>query len=196
MEETYTQFVFREKRKWQIALRRYVLERKPSTYYALYFGLDIKTFREWIEIQFDDMLNWSNFSSQWQFDHIIPVAYFDLRKDDDLRLCWNFTNIRIEKCDLNKTRGNRLDVITAKVYYETLHRETDYHICKQMIEKINSIEISQIESNAALENFIRDKKAFIESVQTFTPYEFAKLNEGVPLEEILAERELLRKFGQ
>lgn len=195
MEETYNQFVFKEKRKWQIALRRYVLEMKPSTYYALYFGLDIKTFREWIEIQFDDVLNWGNFSSHWQFDHIIPVAYFDLRKEEDLRLCWNFTNIRIEKCDLNKTR-NRLDVIAAKAYYEALHKETDYHICEQMIHKINSVEISQIESNTALETFIRGKKAFIESVQTFTPDEFSKLNTGLPLEEVLAERELLRKFGQ
>lgn len=195
MEQSYSEFVFKEKRKWQIALRRYVLEQKPSTYYALYFGLDIKTFREWIEIQFDDVLNWDNFSSHWQFDHIIPVAYFDLRKEEDLRLCWNFTNIRIEKCDLNKTRGSRLDVIAAKTYYETLLQETNYHICQQMITKINAIEISQIESNKALETFIRNKKEFIESVQTFTPEEFAKLNGGLPLEEILAERELLRKFG-
>lgn len=195
MEEMYSQFVFKEKRKWQIALRRYVLEKKPSTYYALYFGLDIKTFREWIEIQFDAILNWTNFSTQWQFDHIIPVAYFDLRKEEDLRLCWNFTNIRIEKCNLNKNRGNRLDVLAAKVYYETLHTQTNYHICEQMIEKINSIEVSQIQSNLALETFIRDKKDFIESIQNFTPEEFAKLNEGMPLEEVLAERELLRRFG-
>jgi hypothetical protein len=195
MEETYAQFVFKEKRKWQIALRRYVLEKKPSAYYALYFGLDISTFREWIEIQFDDVLSWSNFSTHWQFDHIIPVAYFDLRKEEDLQLCWNFTNIRIEKCDLNKNRGNRLDVMAAKTYYETLQQETSYHICQKMITKINTIEISQIQSNLALESFIRDKKEFIESVQTFTPQEFAKLNEGIPLEEIMAERELLRKFG-
>jgi hypothetical protein len=33
---------FREKRKWQIALRRYILERNKSTYYAPFFGLSIE----------------------------------------------------------------------------------------------------------------------------------------------------------
>jgi hypothetical protein len=195
MEEAYASFVFKEKRKWQIALRRYVLEMKPSTYYAPYFGLDIKTFRQWIEIQFDDSLGWDNYSSHWQFDHIIPVAYFDLRDEDHLKICWNFTNIRVEKCDLNRTRGNRLDVLAAKTYYETLHQETSYPVCEKMIAHINAIEISQIQSNSMLETFIRDRKDYIESVADFNPYEFAKLNEGIDLTEIMAERELLKKFG-
>ena len=38
----------REKRKWQIALRRYVLDGNPSTRYAPYFGLDIKTLRRFL----------------------------------------------------------------------------------------------------------------------------------------------------
>ena len=53
---------FREKRKWQIALRRYVIEQNRSSFYAPYFGLDIKSFRDWIEVQFDRGMNWDNFS--------------------------------------------------------------------------------------------------------------------------------------
>src|SRR5690606_10922137 len=102
---------FREKRKWQIALRRYVLERNKSSFYAPYFGLDSEKFRNWIERQFDADLNWENFSSAWQFDHVVPLAYFDFSAEEDLRLCWNFTNIRIEKLDAAQKQSFRVDLL-------------------------------------------------------------------------------------
>src|SRR6188474_3101936 len=82
----------REKRKWQVALRRYVLDKNLSPAYAWYFGLSIDQFRNWIEIQFTEGLSWENFGSAWQFDHVIPVAYFDFSLEEDLLLCWNFIN--------------------------------------------------------------------------------------------------------
>ena len=65
-EVTGSVLTFREKRKWQIALRRYVLEKNKSSFYAPYFGLGIETFRKWIEVQFDSETNWENFSESWQ----------------------------------------------------------------------------------------------------------------------------------
>ncbi len=145
---------FREKRKWQIALRRYVLERQKCSAYAPFFGLDNAKFRQWIEIQFDESLDWDNFSDAWQFDHIIPVAYFDFSNEEDLRLCWNFINIRVDKTDNNKNRSSRIDVLSAKTYFELLYKETGYPLCSAMVDKITRIEISQISSNKSLENFI------------------------------------------
>src|ERR1700761_583282 len=116
--------LFREKRKWQIALRRYILEQRWGSSYAPYFGLDIVNFRKWIELQFDTETNWGNFSETWQFDHIIPVAYFDFGNDLDLRLCWNFINIRLEKISNNKNRGHRVDVLASRAYFERLYEQT------------------------------------------------------------------------
>lgn len=92
----------REKRKWQLALRRYVLEKNISPGYAPYFGLNIVKFRQWIEIQFTGELNWENFGAAWQFEHIVPLAYFDFSIEDDMHLCWNFINIRVESLELKK----------------------------------------------------------------------------------------------
>jgi hypothetical protein len=186
---------FREKRKWQIALRRYVLEKNKGSFYAPYFGLDIDSFRKWIELQFDSDLNWSNFSSEWQFDHIVPVAYFDFNKEEDLKLCWNFINIRVEKTDLNKKGGNKVDVLAAKSYFETIYENTQYHICRKMVAKINQIELSQIQSSQLLEQFITTNKDFLETISTFNSYEYDKLNSGFPITEVIAEMELLKKFG-
>jgi hypothetical protein len=186
---------FREKRKWQIALRRYVLEKNKSSYYAPYFGLDISKFRQWIELQFEGGMEWENFSTAWQFDHIVPVAYFDFSDEADLFLCWNFTNIRVEKVEQNKNRGNRVDVLAAKSFFEALHKATGYDVCGRMVEKIIRIEVSQIASNSDLEDFIVENKSYLETVAGFSSYEFDKLNTGTDLKSVLFEKNFLKKFG-
>jgi len=185
---------FREKRKWQIALRRYVLEGKWGSAYAPYFGLDTQHFRRWIELQFDEEMGWDSFSIAWQFDHIVPVAYFNFEKESDLRLCWNFINIRVEKTNQNKNRGNRIDVLGAKAYFEALFERTQYAICREMIFKIEEIELSEIKSTEKLENFIVDNKEWIDTISSLSSYEYSQLNEGVPIERILEQRAFLNKF--
>ena len=111
---------FREKRKWQIALRRYVLEKNPCEAYAPFFGLDIENMRKWFAFQFKSTTGWENFGITWQFDHIVPVTYFDFSLEVELKMCWNFTNIRVEEFQRNKDRGNRMDVLAAKSYFNEL----------------------------------------------------------------------------
>jgi len=185
----------REKRKWQIALRRYVIEKSQGSAYARYFGLDITFFREWISIQFKDDLSWDNFAEKWQFDHIVPVAYFDFSNEEDLLLCWNFINIRVEKIEQDKPRGNRIDIMGVRTYFEDLYNRTKYPFCNKMLEKIRSIEVTNIESNPALEAFIIKNQTYFEQVALFDQADFQRLNEGVPLNSVLAEKEIVRKFG-
>jgi hypothetical protein len=195
-EITDSLLLFREKRKWQIALRRYVIEQKPVAFYPPYFGLDIINFRKWMEFQFDEDTKWGDFSVTWQFDHIVPVAYFDFTNDVDLRLCWNFINIRLEKISLNKNRGHRIDVLASKAYFKKLHRETKYPICLDMIEKIERIEVAEIKSTKAMEKFILENLKFLEITASFSDYEFYRLNQGLGVNEIMNERELLKKMSR
>ena len=138
-----------DKRKWQIALRRYILNGHVASQYAAYFGLDFKNLRLWMEMQFTGELSWSNYGKEWQFDHIIPVTYFDFKNEDDLKLCWNFTNIRVEANQKNKERGNRVDVLMAKTYFQDIYNETGYRVCKKLLDKIAAIEISNINSTVS-----------------------------------------------
>lgn len=185
----------REKRKWQIALRRYVIEKAQSSAYARYFGLDIEFFREWIAIQFKDGLSWENFAEKWQFDHIVPVAYFDFTNEEDLLLCWNFINIRVERIEHNKIRGNRIDVMGVRTYFEDLYDKTNYPFCMRMLQKINAIEVSNIESNKELETFIIKNQSYFEQIALFNQGDFQRLNQGVSISDVLAEKEIVRKFG-
>jgi hypothetical protein len=185
---------FREKRKWQIALRRYILEQKWSASYAPYFGLDILHFRRWIEIQFDEVMSWDNFSETWQLDHVIPVIYFDFASEADRRLCWSFINIRVEKLEQGNDRGNRPDILSAKSYFETLYLRTVNPLCKEMVRKIQEIESHQLENTGKLEAFLLENEQYIKTIASFSDYEYLQLNEGIDIGGILEERAFSEKI--
>lgn len=179
--------VFREKRKWQISLRRYVLKQSPAPFYAPYFGLDIINIRKWFEYQFTGELNWENFGKKWQFDHIIPVTYFDHSVESELRMCWNFTNLRVEPIELNKNRGSRIDVLGAKLYFEELYKNTGYPITKLLAEKIDQIALSELKSTESQQQFIIEHKEYLQHIENYSSFEFELLNQGRSIEEVKKE---------
>ena len=181
----------REKRKWQIALRRYIIEKNKCLQYAPYFGLDIAGIRLWIEAQFTDGLGWDNFSEKWQLDHVIPVNYFDFGLESDLKLCWHFINIRVSPV---AHEGPRPDLLGARHYFSALFDQTSLPVCRDMIAKIDSLQLSQPKTNH-LSAFLSGKRTFLDAVADFSVHEFEQLNQGVHVDEVLAERMLLRNFG-
>ncbi len=182
----------REKRKWQLSFRRYVLEKTPSEAYAPYFGLDIELLREWFALQFTEDMNWDNFGKLWQFEHIVPTSYFNFADEEDLLLCWNFTNLRVEYAEKEPTRS---DLLMAKHYFEELFGKSGYRICQLMLQKIAQIELSNRKSYPALEQFLINNSKNLQGIASLDAETFNRLNKGNTVEELLLEREILRKFG-
>jgi hypothetical protein len=184
----------REKRKWQIALRRYVLEENPCVSYAPYFGLDIANFKKWISLQFSDEMSWDNFGRLWQFEHVVPLAYFDFALEEDLKLCWNFINIRIEYVKDGKDK-NKLSVLSsAKAYFETLYQTTGYFLCGKMISRINQIEEAKIPLPEKEQDFLLKNKEYLELIYNYSAFEFELLNSGRDISEVIKEINFLKKF--
>ena len=186
---------FREKRRWQIALRRYILENTPAREYAPYFGLDIQNMKLWIEYQFRGDANWTNFGQLWQFDHIIPVTYFDFSIDEELKMCWNFTNIRVEHFQNNKDRGNRLDVLAAKNYFSELYEKTRYLPCLKLLKKIDQIELSEFVSTESQQRFIREHFEYLKMIEGYSVFEFELLNAGRSIEEVKKEIDSIKNLS-
>jgi hypothetical protein len=179
----------RDKRKWQIALRRYIFFQSPCSQYAPYFGLDAKSLRSWVEAQFEEGMNWDNFSDSWQFDHIVPVSLFNFEDETDMRLCWNFTNLGIQKLQEGKPVAPPHHMLDALQYFTRLAEETGYEICKKMLDKINSMPPNWHLGNRA--SFINQKKDYIQTLSDFNPNEYDRLNVGVETTRILEDRKLL-----
>ena len=51
-------------------------------------GIDIETFKKWIEWQFTPEMNWPNI----ELDHVKPNCMFSVSKDDELREAFNWKN--------------------------------------------------------------------------------------------------------
>src|SRR5258706_4386711 len=195
-ETTPSLLKFREKRKWQIALRRYVLEKNRCIFYAPYFGLDIENLQKWFEIQFESGVGWDDFGKKWQFDHIIPVTYFDFSNESELKMCWNFTNIRVEQFQRNKDRGNRLDILAAKGYFEDLYKKTLYSPCLRLLKKIDTIELSEIISSEKQEQFINENRAYLDMIKNYSVFEFELLNSGRGIDAVKKEIYFFRKIDK
>jgi len=184
----------RERKKWQIALRRYVIEGQPSSFYAPYFGIDIKNFRKWIELQLNEELDWEKPTKDWRFEHVIPMDYFDFTIDQELRLCWNFINIRVVRNVQGELNESKVDPFAARSYYETMFRNTGYLTCLEMIKKIEQIELRLAGGNSRLEGFIKSNRNYLNALSDFSSYEFDQLNREMDFDRVLKEREFLKKY--
>ncbi|MEP6749427.1 MAG: hypothetical protein ABJB86_16950 [Bacteroidota bacterium] len=185
---------FREKKKWQIALRRYVIEQQACVPYAPYFGLDIKTMRAWFETQFEDGIGWDDFGKAWRFDHLIPVACFDFNDDDDLQLCWNFTNIRVELLSESRENGPHLNFLAAKGFFKALHDATQYAPCLKLLKKISTLEGFEKPGIEKQQAFIRKNKNYLDVVEGYSSFEFELINSGRSIEDVMKEVNFLKKF--
>jgi hypothetical protein len=58
-----------------------------------FIGCSIKQLREWLELQFQPGMTWSNYG-QWHVDHIIPIAAFDLHCPAQQWFCFNYRNLQ------------------------------------------------------------------------------------------------------
>ncbi|MEJ0106196.1 MAG: hypothetical protein WDO19_28180 [Bacteroidota bacterium] len=129
-ETTPALLKFREKRKWQIALRRYILEKTFAFFMLLILVWILRICVNGLKSNLRMELDGRIFGKKWQFDHIIPVTYFDFSSESELKMCWNFTNIRIEEFQKNKDRGNRLDsTCLQKDILKKLYKKTFYAPC-------------------------------------------------------------------
>ena len=71
-------------------------------------GIDIESYKKWIEFQMTPEMNWSNI----QIDHIKPISSFDVSKEDELLEAFNWRNTQplLKEDNLRKgTKYNELD---------------------------------------------------------------------------------------
>ena len=184
---------FREKRKWQIALRRYVVEKNHSAFYAPYFGLDIQNLRDWFEIQFEPGMSWENFGQKWQLDHIVPVTCFDFSNEAELRMCWNFINIRVTSPENAKNKAFALEILSAKRYFEELYQATLYVPSLRLFEKITAIEASSLPGVEKQKDFLLQNKPYIDLIEDYSSFEFGLLNNGRDPDSIKKEMAFFKK---
>lgn len=70
-------------------------------------GCNIKFLRNHLEKQFKKGMSWSNYG-KWHLDHIKPCAIFDLRKPEEQRKCFHYTNLQPLWAEENMAKHDKI----------------------------------------------------------------------------------------
>ena len=64
--------------------------------------------KEHIEKQFDEHMNWDNYGTYWNVDHIVPQAalIYDSLTHPNFKKCWALNNLRPLEAKLNSSKGS------------------------------------------------------------------------------------------
>lgn len=64
--------------------------------------------RKWIESQFERGMTWANYG-EWEIDHIIPIAAFDLTDERQVMCVNHYTNLRPLWAHENRSKRDRIE---------------------------------------------------------------------------------------
>jgi hypothetical protein len=81
------------KKRQQSAFRRYLRMEGSGNGIYDYLGLNFMEARTYLENLMQPDMNWGNYGEMWVVDHIVPLHFFDLTKESELRLVWNYQNL-------------------------------------------------------------------------------------------------------
>ena len=113
-----TNMNYRIKKSLAARLRN-VLQKNTTT--MNHIGCNIQYFREWLEYNFTDEMNWSNYGSYWSIDHIIPVCTYDLTIEHEKLKCWNWSNMMPVTVKYNSSKKN-IDVSQLQYIAQKLEK--------------------------------------------------------------------------
>jgi hypothetical protein len=73
-----------------------------------YLGCSIEYLKKWFVYLFKDTsMNWYNYG-EWEIDHVIPCSSFDFTKDEDIKKCFNWTNLQPLLKEENLEKSNKI----------------------------------------------------------------------------------------
>lgn len=73
-----------------------------------YIGCTWEFLIGYLESKFRDGMNWTNLGTLWQIDHIIPCVSFDFNDNEQIKKCYNYTNLQPLLIHENASKQDKL----------------------------------------------------------------------------------------
>ena len=54
---------------------------------------------------FNDEISWNNQSEYWEIDHRIPLCWFDLENEEELKFACNYKNLQPMEKEMNRDKN-------------------------------------------------------------------------------------------
>ena len=76
-------------------------------------GIDVDTYRKWIEFQFTPEINWDNI----QTDHVKPICMFDVSEDEELKEAFNWKNTQPLLKEVHAQKGTKFNFLDYQLQF-------------------------------------------------------------------------------
>lgn len=89
-----------------VMFRRSLKENKANQHWEDLISYNLQQLKQHLESQFTPEMNWDNYGTYWEIDHIIPQSLFDLSDvhNRDFKICWSLLNLRPLTVSENRSR--------------------------------------------------------------------------------------------
>jgi hypothetical protein len=68
----------------------------------------MEEYTQYLEFKFTSEMNWDNYGEHWEIDHIKPIDSFDLNVEENLYLCFHYTNTQPLEKTKNREKSNKI----------------------------------------------------------------------------------------
>jgi hypothetical protein len=89
-------------------LRAALKENWKSGHTVKLLGCSIEFFKQWLERQFKEGMNWKNQGKECHIDHILTCASFDLQNSEEQEVCFHYTNLQPLWVEENLSKKKRM----------------------------------------------------------------------------------------
>lgn len=105
-----TDMIFRLKKSIMVHIYKFLKKHDKIKEYRTikYLGCSIPKYKLYLESLFTPEMNWSNYGSYWEIDHIIPLNYFDIGDEMDQLEAFNWLNTQPLTIFENRSKSDKV----------------------------------------------------------------------------------------
>lgn len=105
-EKYYNNINYRISRVFSTNLVQALKDNKSERQWETLIPYTLQKLKEHLESQFTPEMNWDNYGSYWEIDHIIPKGQFIYKttEDKEFKICWSLANLRPLTITENRSR--------------------------------------------------------------------------------------------
>ena len=131
-------YYYMNKKQLQQQVNRYYSTSLPCQIISEIIGIGKMQFIDFIDSHFwDESINRSNYGIEWQLDHIVPQNLFDMNKEDDIMLCFNYMNYIPMLNQDNKLKGGSIH-LSVQILNKRIAQYPDNPTLMQLMARCQS----------------------------------------------------------
>jgi len=102
-----------------------------------YLGCNADMLFNWLNCNFNDKITFETYGKEWHIDHVIPISRFDLTKESEQLIAFNWRNTSPLSVKENLSKHNRLVSLQIEQHYKKLlefHTEKNIEMPQEFID--------------------------------------------------------------